>query len=186
MSRQNWLIGLMFLLALGLWRWFDQETGDSQAQSGSIYQPSFTAKALRTQHYDAKGHLKEELAADYAEHYAQLEMSELEHPRITTRDADGKPLWELSGEKGVLNNSDSAILRNQVILKNLSPQPIAERLTTDYMELDLTNQQMRTNLKVVIEGPGFHNEGVGLLGKLDQNSYKLLDNSHAIYFNQAR
>ena len=54
------------------------------------------------------------------------------------------------------------------------------------VELDLTNQQMRTNLKVVIEGPGFHNEGVGLLGKLDQNSYELLDNSHAIYFNQAR
>lgn len=44
---------------------------------------------------------------------------------------------------------------------------------------------MRTNLKVVIEGPGFRNEGVGLLGKLDQSSYELLDNSHAIYFNQA-
>lgn len=186
MSRQNWLIALVFLLALGLWRWFDQVNDDNQALDGSVYQPSFTAKNLRTEHYDAQGRLKEELAADYAEHYAQLEMSELEQPRVTTRDAAGKPLWQLSSEKGVLNNSDNAILRTQVILKNLGPKPIAEQLTTEYMELDLTNQQMRTNLKVVIEGPGFRNEGVGLLGKLNQNSYELLDNSHAIYFNQAR
>ena len=185
MNRQNLAIALLFILALGLWRWFDS-SDDPQRPQGTIYQPSSTVRQLHTRHYDAKGQLQQELQADYAEYYPQLEMSELEHPRITTRDADGKPLWELSGEKGVLNNSDSAILRNQVILKNLSPQPIAERLTTDYMELDLTNQQMRTNLKVVIEGPGFHNEGIGLLGKLDQNSYELLDNSHAIYFNQAR
>lgn len=33
-------------LALGLWRWFDQESDNSQALNGSIYQPSFTAKGL--------------------------------------------------------------------------------------------------------------------------------------------
>jgi lipopolysaccharide export system protein LptC len=186
MSRQNWLIGLLFILALGVWRWFDQGNDPSQDKTGAIYQPSFTTRELRTQHYDANGSLKEELTADYAEHYIQLDMSELEQPRIITRDASGHPLWELSGEKGVINKSDSVILRNNVILKSLSPDPVVNHLNTEYMELDLTNQQVRTNLKVVIDGPGFHNEGTGLLGKLDQNSYELLDNSHAIYFNQAR
>ncbi len=77
-------------------------------------------------------------------------------------------------------------MRNKVQLENLLPNPTVERLTTDYLELDLTNQQVRTNLQVEIEGPSFHTQGKGLRGNLDQNSYELLDDSHAIYFNQPR
>ena len=186
MSRQNWGVGLLFLLALIIWRWFSAESEDRTLNNGAIYQPSFTARQLRTQHYDAAGSIKEELQADYAEHYSQLEMTELQQPRILTRDAQGRANWQLSGEKGILNQDDSAILRHKVELQNLAPNPVVQRLTTDYLELDLINHQVRTNLKVEIEGPGFHNQGVGLLGKLDKNSYELLDDSHAIYFNQAR
>ena len=185
MNRQNVAIPLLFTLALGPWRWYDS-SDDPQRHQGTIYQPSSTVRQLHTRHYDAKGQLQQELQADYAEYYPQLEMSELEHPRITTRDLQGQPNWLLQGEKGILNQEDSAILRNKVQLENLLPNPTVERLTTDYLELDLTNQQVRTNLKVEIEGPSFHTQGKGLRGNLDQNSYELLDDSHAIYLNQPR
>ena len=70
MSRQNWGIGLLFLLALMIWRWFSADTEDQSLNHGAIYQPSFTASQLRTQHYDAAGNLKEELQADYAGKFA--------------------------------------------------------------------------------------------------------------------
>lgn len=186
MSKQNWLIGLVFLLALSLWRWYAQPQDTQSSNVNAIYQPNFTARNLHTLNYDAQGRLKRELAASYVEHYETLDMTELQEPRITTRDAQGQPAWFLQSHNGVLNKGDNVILRSQVQLQNLQPNPMVQHLQTDYVEFDLTNQQIRTNLLVTMEGPDFHNQGVGLFGKLDQNTYELLGDSHAIYFNPPR
>ena len=181
-TRQNLFILLLFLGALGVWRWYDSapEPVDSQQ---AMYQPNFIAEKLTTRHYAANGLLRQTLQADRAEHYAQLDMTELTRPTVLTRDNDGQPQWQLSGENGVLNSNDNALLRHQVVLKYVGINPQVDQLTTDYLEMDLTNQQVRTNLKVEISGPGYHNQGTGLLAELDHHRYQLLSNSHATYFN---
>lgn len=61
-----------------------------------------------------------------------------------------------------------------------------QQMKTDYLEMDLGKQQIRTNLKVEIDGPGFHNQGTGLLAELEAEKYQLLSNSHATYFTTPR
>ena len=185
MSKQNLLILTLFLAAVGLWRWFDD--GDVQPEeNGGLYQPAFIATQLTTRHYAADGALKQTLTTEKAEHYNQLDMTELTRPRIVTRDAQGHDQWQLSGEKGVLSGEDRALLRNQVELRYLGINPVVQQMKTDYLEMDLGKQQIRTNLKVEIDGPGFHNQGTGLLAELEAEKYQLLSNSHATYFTTPR
>lgn len=183
MSRQNLGILLLFICSLVLWRWFYQSQDEQENHAQAIFQPNFTARGLTTIHYDSAGQLKERLESRYAEHYDQLEMTELEQPIITVNDEQGRPNWRITGEKGVINQGDNAILRTQVKIDNLQPGSTVERIRTEYLELDLTNQQVRTNLKVEMDGPEFHNQGVGFKGQLKQKTYQLLSNSHAVYYN---
>ena len=186
MNRQTVGMLLLSVCSLLLWRWFDQSQDDQTSQARAIFQPNFTARQLTTMHYDSKGQLKERLESRYAEHYNQLEMTELEQPIITINDEQGHPIWRITGEKGVVNQCDNAILREQVKIDNLQPDSVVQRIRTEYLEMDLTNQQVRTNLKVEMDGPEFHNQGVGFKGQLKQKTYQLLSNSHALYFNPPR
>lgn len=184
MSRQNIVILLLFVTSMATWRWFDNLNNDSSEARSPIFQPTYTTRDLITRHYDDRGQLKEELRSRYAEHYAQLEMTELEQPTIRLNDAEGKPTWQIEAKHGTLNQGDNALLRDQVNLVSLDPASMVQRVKTEYLEMDLTNKQVRTNLQVEMEGADFHNQGVGFKGMLDQKIYQLLDKSHAVYFNK--
>lgn len=184
MSRQNIVILLLFVASLAIWRWFDSNASDDADARNAIFQPNYTTRDLVTRRYDASGHLKEELHASYAEHYAPLEMTELDNPEVRLTDAAGKGTWHILAKQGVINQDDNALLRDRVQIISLDPQSVVQKISTDYLEMDLGSQQVRTNLKVEMEGDGFHNQGVGFTGQLEQKIYQLLDKSHAIYFNQ--
>lgn len=184
MSRQNIVILLLFVTSLAIWRWFDNLNNDNSDARGAIFQPTYTTRDLVTRHYDDKGQLKEELRARYAEHYAQLEMTELELPTIRLNDAVGKPTWQIDAKRGTLNQGDTALLRDKVSLVSLDPASVVQRVLTEYLEMDLASKQVRTNLQVQMEGADFHNQGVGFKGMLEQKIYQLLDKSHAVYFNK--
>jgi Uncharacterized protein conserved in bacteria len=184
MSRQNIVILLLFVTSLAIWRWFDNQGTDNNDARNTIFQPTYTTRDLVTRHYDDKGQLKEELRARYAEHYAPLEMTELDLPEIRLNDAEGKATWQINARHGTLNQGDTALLRDNVNLISLDPASVIQRVMTEYLEMDLASKQVRTNLKVEMEGAEFHNQGMGFKGMLDQKIYQLLDKSHAVYFNK--
>ncbi len=184
MNRQTLAIGCLFLLSLLIWRWFDDSLRLPDAPPDEIFQPTFTAKGLTSVRYNQAGRITEEVFAEHTEYYEPLDMAELTRPVIITHDESGKPTWRLSARTGIINRDDNAIMRDEVQIKNLSPDTRVDRLTTSYLELDLSNQQIRSPQKLDIHGPGFHIEGVGLRGQLDKNRYELLENSHATYFNR--
>jgi lipopolysaccharide export system protein LptC len=47
-------------------------------------------------------------------------------------------------------------------------------------------QNVRSNQQVSIVGKDFQTEGVGLKGHLERKYFELLDQGHAIYFNEKR
>ena len=150
MSRQNIVILLLFVTSLAIWRWFDNLNNDSKDARSAIFQPTYTTRDLVTRHYDDKGQLKEELRARYAEHYAQLEMTELEQPTIRLNDPQGKPTWQIEAKHGTLNQGDTALLRDKVNLVSLDPASVVQRVMTEYLEMDLGSKQVRTNLHVAM------------------------------------
>lgn len=186
MNRQVLLFGVLFLGALICWRLLDGGASREGATQQEHFQPDFVASDLVAHQYDEQGRLRERLESPHAEYFGATEMANLQAPNLTLYDKGGTPAWKVTAKEGVLNLNDNALLRGQVHLEGLLPQGMVKSMDTEYLELDLTNQDVRSNERVKILGHVFQSEGIGLKGNLDTRYLELLEQSHAIYFNQKR
>ncbi|WP_375057121.1 LPS export ABC transporter periplasmic protein LptC [Zobellella sp. DQSA1] len=181
MSRQSWLFAALFLFALVSWQWF-RPAPDSPA-SEQDYQPDFIARQLTSLQYNQLGLPYRGLDADYAEYYDPLSMTLMEKPVILLYSPDGQPQWRLQGDEGIINTDDNAVMVGSVIGRGLQPDALVETLTTEYLELDFINNQLRSNRDVQLSSPHYQAQGQGLLGKLEQQTVELLHETRATYFN---
>ncbi|WP_298721013.1 LPS export ABC transporter periplasmic protein LptC [uncultured Oceanisphaera sp.] len=180
MSRQTWWFGGLFLVALVCWQWFRPVTDAPVNQQD--YQPDFIAKNLRSVQYNQLGLPYRGLDAEYAEYYQPLAMTLMEKPVILLYSPDGQPQWRLSGDEGMLNTNDNAVLNGTVVGRGLQPDALVRTLTTEYLELDFIKNQLRSNRNVQLNSPTYQAQGQGLLGKLDQQTVELLHETRATYF----
>lgn len=181
MSRQSWLFGGLFLFALVCWQWF--RPGTDAPVSEQDYQPDFVARNLTSMQYNQFGLPYRGLDADYAEYYAPLSMTLMEKPVILLYSPDGRPQWRLSGDEGIINTGDNAVLNGNVVGRGLLPDALVDTLTTDYLELDFINNQLRSNRNVRLQSAQYQAEGQGLLGQLEQQTVELLHETRATYLN---
>ncbi|MEH8126851.1 LPS export ABC transporter periplasmic protein LptC [Aeromonas veronii] len=186
MSRQTLLFALLFLVALVAWQLGKVELVPESAVKIENYQPDFVAKDLVTTRFDINGKRTERLESTYAEYYQILEQATFDKPVVYMYDEQGAAEWKVTAETGVLNTDDNVILRDKVHLDGLLPTSFISTLDTSYLELDLVTQDVRSNREVNILGRDFQTQGVGLKGHLDRKYFELLDQGHAIYFNEKR
>lgn len=179
MSRQTIAFGALFVLGLICWQWFKPLS--DQPANQQDYQPDFIAKNLQSVQYNQLGLPYRGLTAEYAEHYEPLTMTLMEKPVILLYSPDGKPQWQLSGDEGMINTNDNAILNGSVVGKGLQPDAVFKTLNTEYLELDFTNNQLRSNRTVQLSSPNYQATGLGLLGKIDQQTVELLHDTQATY-----
>ncbi|PJG59808.1 LPS export ABC transporter periplasmic protein LptC [Aeromonas cavernicola] len=186
MSRQTPLFALLFLVALVAWQLSKVDPIVNETAKTEHYQPDFIAKGLVTTRFDINGKRTERLESDYAEYFQILEQATFEQPVVYLFDESGRDEWKVTAETGVLNIDDSVILREKVHLTGLQPTSFIATLDTPYLELDLVTQHVRSNQYVNIVGRDFQTRGVGLKGQLERKYFELLDQGHAIYFNEKR
>ncbi|ART82855.1 LPS export ABC transporter periplasmic protein LptC [Oceanisphaera profunda] len=179
MSRQTIAFGALFVLGLICWQWFKPLS--DQPANQQDYQPDFIAKNLQSVQYNQLGLPYRGLTAEYAEHYEPLTMTIMEKPVILLYSPDGKPQWQLSGDEGMINTNDNAILNGSVVGKGLQPDAVIKTLNTEYLELDFTNNQLRSNRAVTLSSPNYQATGLGLLGQIDQQTVELLHDTQATY-----
>lgn len=179
MSRQTIGFAVLFVIALACWQWFD--TATKQIESEQDYQPDFIATNLDSVQYNQLGLPYRGLKAAYAEHYEPLAMTLMEKPVILLYSPDGLPQWRLSGNDGVFNTNDNAVLHGDVVGKGLQPDALVHTLKTQYLELDFTHNQLRSNQDVQLSSPNYQAQGQGLLGIIDQQTVELLHDTRAIY-----
>ncbi|ART80813.1 LPS export ABC transporter periplasmic protein LptC [Oceanisphaera avium] len=179
MSRQTWAFGGLFLVALISWQWFKPVATKPASQQD--YQPDFIAKNLKSVQFNQLGLPYRSLNADYAEHYEPLTMTLMEKPVILLYTPNGEPQWRLSGDEGMINTDDNAVLNGNVIGKGLQAQAVIKTLTTEYLELDFINNQLRSNRAVQLSSPTYQAHGQGLLGQIDQQTVELLHDTQATY-----
>ncbi|WP_445401385.1 LPS export ABC transporter periplasmic protein LptC [Zobellella sp. An-6] len=181
MSRQTWLFGGLFLAALVAWQWFRPAGPDPLSEQD--YQPDFIARGLASIQYNQLGLPYRGLEAEYAEYYDPLSMTLMEKPVILLYSPDGQPQWRLRGDEGIINTGDNAVMVGNVVGRGLLPDALVETLTTEYLELDFINNQLRSNRDVQLSSPHYQAQGQGLLGTLDQQTVELLHETRATYFN---
>ncbi|MCT7654895.1 LPS export ABC transporter periplasmic protein LptC [Oceanimonas sp. NS1] len=73
MSRQTWLFGALFIIALASWQWFRNDT--EAPVNPQDYQPDFVATNLASVQYNRLGLPYRGMQAEYAEYYEPLSMT---------------------------------------------------------------------------------------------------------------
>lgn len=186
MNKQTLLFGVLFFAALVVWQLGKVELLPQAKVKTEHYQPDFVAKNLVTTRFDVEGNPTERLESRYAEYFQLLEQATFEAPVVYLFDKQGRAEWRASAQSGILNTDDNVILRDNVHLDGLLPSSFISTMDTPYLELDMVTQDVRSNREIKIVGQDFQTQGVGLKGHLDRKYFELLDQGHAIYFNEKR
>lgn len=186
MNRQTLMFGLLFLLALACWQVLDEKPQALDNAKKEHFQPDFVAQNVVTREFDSNGRLTRHLESRFTEYFRSIDMAQLQEPRLTLYNQQGIPEWKISAKEGVWNVGDNAVLRNDIHVDGLLPDAMVRTIDTSYLELDLNSKDVRSNSKVIAKGDLVQTEGVGLKGNLDKRYFELLEQSHAIYFNQKR
>ena len=118
MNRQNMGIVILFLCALGIWRFFSPDE-QSTASPSTEYQPDFTAEVLRSVEFSIEGKIIRRIFADSMEHYGELGMTMFTNPVIILYDDNAQATWKIQAKEGNFSSEDVATLRNDVIIQNM-------------------------------------------------------------------
>ncbi|MDV2857985.1 MULTISPECIES: LPS export ABC transporter periplasmic protein LptC [Oceanimonas] len=181
MNRQTWIFAGLFVAALITWQWFRND--QTIMVNEQDFQPDFVATNLSSIQYNRQGLPYRGMEAEQAEYYESLSMTLMKKPVILLYSPDGQPQWRLSGDNGTINTGDNAVLTSNVVGKGLQPDALVETLTTEYLEMDFINNRLRSDQTVRLESSQYQAQGTGLLGKLDQQTVELLNETRATYFN---
>lgn len=185
MTRQNWCIVILFLIALGLWRfWASDEQLSTQVEQ--YYQPDFTADILRSVEYNKDGKITRRIFADAMEHYSELDMTTFTNPVIILYDKDAKSAWKIQAKEGIFNSDDTAILRDDVAIKNMNKNDYVDTITTTYLQLNLKDSTIQSDRLITVKGLLFEQTGVGLSGNLSQEFMTILNQVKATYNNDKK
>ena len=185
MSRQNMGIVILFLCALGIWRFFSPDDESTTAPS-TVYQPDFTAKILRSVEFSIEGKIIRRIFADSMEHYGELGMTMFTNPVIIIYDENAQATWKIQAKEGNFSSDDVATLRNDVVIKNMNKNDYIDVITTSYLQLELANNLVRSDQLITISGDLFNQTGIGLEGDLKQEYMTILKQVKAIYTNDEK
>jgi lipopolysaccharide export system protein LptC len=158
--------------------------------------PTFIAKDIKSKMYNNSGDLFEILSAQKAEFYKSIDMTDLTVPSlhyIPAKDTSNKgkidnnnitdsEIWHLSAKHGVLNSDDSIYLRDDVVVTNTNTNSLVQKITSSYLELDFSTNEIRTPERINIEGTNFKNNGLGFNGNLNTKYFTINEDCHANYF----
>ncbi|WP_017221702.1 LPS export ABC transporter periplasmic protein LptC [Moritella dasanensis] len=185
MNRQNVGIVILFLCALGIWRFFSPDE-QITAPASTEYQPDFTAEVLRSVEFSIEGKIIRRIFADSMEHYGELGMTMFTNPVIILYDENAQATWKIQAKEGNFSSEDVATLRNNVVIKNMAKNDYIDVITTSYLQLELATNLVRSDQLITITGDLFNQTGIGLEGDLKQEYMTILKQVKAIYTNDEK
>lgn len=184
MTQQNWAILILFLSALGAWRFFSVDEPET-APPSAVYQPDFTAEVLRSVEYNTDGEIVRRTFADKMEHYAELGMTMFTNPVIILYDETAEATWKVQAKEGVFNNND-ATLRDQVLIKNMKKNDYIDVISTNYLKMNLNDGVVRSDELITVSGDLFNQTGIGLEGNFNTQYMSILKQVKAIFNNDKK
>lgn len=185
MNRQNVGIVILFLCALGIWRFFSPDE-QTTTPASTEYQPDFTAQVLRSVEFSIEGKIIRRTFADSMAHYGDLGMTMFTNPVIILYDDNAQATWKIQAKEGNFSSDDVATLRNDVVIKNMTKNDYIDVITTSYLQLELDDNLVRSDQLITITGDLFNQTGIGLEGDLKQEYMTILKQVKAIYTNDKK
>lgn len=172
---------VLILVALAAYVWFVPEDDSSVLQTDQELMPDYVAQNITRRLFNSEGYLADVVSAERLEHFELLGFTQFEKPLYTLYNDEHKPSWQASSEYAVWFAQDKIILEQDVNIVSLSADELFEKIHTENLEMLFPDNQLRSNLPVVISGQGFEIRGTGLEADLRSRQFKLLQHQQTVY-----
>ncbi|GGF68280.1 LPS export ABC transporter periplasmic protein LptC [Alteromonas lipolytica] len=143
--------------------------------------PSYKARNLTTTLYNESGQRVHQVFSSTMENYEQLGFVLFSAPQYTIYQESGEPPWQVVADEGTLYDNNMIQLENNVIIVSENQADFVQRVTTDYLEIDLDEQTMVSDANVEISGPDFLILSNGLRANLLNKTYELNQHVQTTY-----
>ncbi len=156
--------------------------------------PTFVAEGFTSYVYNADGNLYQVVNAENVEYYRNVELMQLVKPDVKyfpQLDQENTSLkevasgegefWRMTADSGIINNDDNVMLSGNVKLTNSNKLALVHEVLSDFLEFDLTTNDVRTPDRVTMIGQDFINTGVGFSGNTKTRNFTLNEDCHAKY-----
>lgn len=175
---------VMSLVMLAAYLWFNPTDNAQQRLPDNEFQPDYIAENVTLRIYNEEGYIADHVQASKLEHFEQLGFTQFELPRYTLFNAEHKPAWEISSLHAIWFPEDKIMLERQVVLQNLQPNELVDRIDTEALQLLLPEKKIQTLEQVMIKGSGFRIKGIGLEARLTDKNLQLNQHLETIYHNE--
>ncbi len=183
MIRQLFWLLLVIAGCAILYTRIEAQNATQQQQVDRELVPDFVAHALIRRSFDNSGNLTGFIEAKQMSHYEQLGQIQFEQPAYHIYEAE-LPHWQISADNGVMYLDDKVLLEQNVVVNNLRPNELFQKMQSSQLEFILDEQRLETNSGVLISGDGFAIQGQGVTIELLSKKIALKQHNGTIYRNE--
>lgn len=171
MSFRLFILVLFLIISIIWWLPTFNSKTPIQAENEQDITPEFTAKLLHQEIYDEHGQIQQEVFSKKMEHYADLSLTHFVEPEFIIYQ-DDKPHWRMLADLGNIQD-EKLILDTNVVMLQIIENTLVNKITTEYLEIDLNSNMVNTDKAITIEGNKVFIVGKGLTANLNAGSIKL-------------
>lgn len=183
MSRIYASIGFLFVLVIltNIPTWFDSPAQNERQDDQTSGLPNYQATRMLSTIYDKQGQVNHRVFAKHMEHYENFDITLFEDPQYTVYTADKSSPWNVTAQKGVLYGDRQIHLNTNVTVQSLSEEDFVQRITSDFMEIDLNSKTVKSDQHVTISGRNYTTKSEGFFADLTSKQFEQLKKVQAIY-----
>jgi lipopolysaccharide export system protein LptC len=183
MIRQLFWLAMVIAGCAVLYSWIEAENEPKQQRVEREIVPDYVAYQLVRTSFDNNGNLTGLIRAEQMAQYEQLGQIQFEQPAYSIYEAE-LPRWQISADSGVMYIDDKVLLEQNVVVDNLQPKALFQKMETPQLEFLLDAQRLQTNAGVEITGDGFAIQGQGVTIELLTKMITLKQHNGTIYRNE--
>ncbi|TCI03554.1 LPS export ABC transporter periplasmic protein LptC [Corallincola luteus] len=175
---------ILFGAAIGLYYYQSllKSEIDINAENQGQQRPDYTAKTLRSRIYNQEGQLENQIWASNMKYYnGSMTLTQFDAPKLVVYPSGKRSGWTLNASHGELEQNNLLRLSEDVVITMLTAQNQTNTLLTDYVDIDLTTNDVSSDQPVTVKGPGYRLDGVGLKGNVEQEHIEVLNDVKATY-----
>ena len=183
MIRQFFWLVIVIACGAVLYSWIEAENTPKQLHVERELVPDYVAYELIRSSFDKNGNISGLIRAKQMAQYEQLGQIQFEQPAYSIYEAE-LPHWQISADTGVMYVDDKVLLEQNVVVDNLKPNELFQKMETPQLEYLLDSQRLQTNAGVEITGDGFAIQGQGVTIELLTKQITLKQHNGTIYRNE--
>lgn len=183
MNRLTLSIAGLFTLAASfyIYVWLTPEPAPSMLGDADTLVPDYVTTDITTYVYDARGKLAHEVYAAQADYFTRMDLVLFQRPSYQLYTEEGNT-WLMQAHAGRLMGNDVIELIDDVIVSSSSKDEFIQRITTEFLALDLTERLALSDKLVVIEGEDYIIQGIGVRADLDHRQFELKEHVQTRYY----